>query len=174
MWRIPDVENKWNVSHRYSDFAQLHAALKVGVTTLPTLPPKKVFGNTDRDFINERRVALQVVPVAHFNVWHVELNEEKLCFYFALCIQHLIEYNQVLCLILKESFCFLNFKVPGPCFEFKGLFSLWKCCIGCIWSSVVWCNILRCVWLWKHYVLYFSVICFAFDNILCNLFFIMR
>lgn len=59
VWRIPDVENKWNVSHRYSDFAQLHAVLKVGVTALPTLPPKKVFGNTDRDFINERRVALQ-------------------------------------------------------------------------------------------------------------------
>lgn len=62
------MENKWNVSHRYSDFAQLHAALKSGVTALPTLPPKKVFGNTDRDFINERRVALQVVASADFNV----------------------------------------------------------------------------------------------------------
>ncbi|KAG0711361.1 PX domain-containing protein kinase-like protein [Chionoecetes opilio] len=60
VWRIPDVETKWNVSHRYSDFAQLHAALRVGTVALPTLPPKKVFGNTDRDFINERRLALQV------------------------------------------------------------------------------------------------------------------
>ena len=60
VWRIPDVETKWNVSHRYSDFAQMHAALRVGTMAFPTLPPKKVFGNTDRDFINERRVALQV------------------------------------------------------------------------------------------------------------------
>ncbi|KAK8396825.1 hypothetical protein O3P69_005059 [Scylla paramamosain] len=59
VWRVPDVETKWNVSHRYSDFAQLHATLRVGTVALPALPPKKVFGNTDRDFINERRVALQ-------------------------------------------------------------------------------------------------------------------
>ncbi|KAG7162239.1 PX domain-containing protein kinase-like protein-like [Homarus americanus] len=59
VWRTPDTETKWTVSHRYSDFAQLHAALKVGAVVLPQLPPKKVFGNTDRDFINERRVALQ-------------------------------------------------------------------------------------------------------------------
>lgn len=62
------MENKWNVSHRYSDFAQLHAALKVGTVALPTLPPKKVFGNTDRDFINERRVALQVLALVQFDV----------------------------------------------------------------------------------------------------------
>ncbi|XP_045593718.2 PX domain-containing protein kinase-like protein isoform X1 [Procambarus clarkii] len=59
VWRTPDTETKWTVSHRYSDFAQLHAALKVGSVVLPQLPPKKVFGNTDRDFINERKAALQ-------------------------------------------------------------------------------------------------------------------
>lgn len=64
-WRIPDTETKWTVNHRYSDFAQLHAALKVGTLVLPQLPPKKVFGNTDRDFINERKVALQVRDVSH-------------------------------------------------------------------------------------------------------------
>ncbi|XP_071521348.1 PX domain-containing protein kinase-like protein isoform X2 [Panulirus ornatus] len=60
VWRIPDIETRWSVSHRYSDFAQLHASLKVGNAVLPQLPPKKVFGNTDRDFINERKVALQI------------------------------------------------------------------------------------------------------------------
>ncbi|XP_068239289.1 PX domain-containing protein kinase-like protein isoform X2 [Palaemon carinicauda] len=58
VFRAPDNEAKWLVSHRYSDFVQLHALLKVG-TALPSLPPKKVFGNTDRDFINERKAALQ-------------------------------------------------------------------------------------------------------------------
>lgn len=59
VWRTPDIETKWTVNHRYSDFAQLHAYLKMGTVVLPQLPPKKVFGNTDRDFINERKEALQ-------------------------------------------------------------------------------------------------------------------
>lgn len=59
VWRAPDNDFKWVIQHRYSDFAQLHAALKTAVTNLPMLPPKKVFGNTDRDFINERKSALQ-------------------------------------------------------------------------------------------------------------------
>lgn len=57
--RYPDIESKWRISHRYSDFAQLHATLKVVTPAVPQLPPKKMFGNTDRDFINERKVALQ-------------------------------------------------------------------------------------------------------------------
>ena len=28
--------------------------------TLPVLPPKKFFGNTDKSFVNDRKVALQV------------------------------------------------------------------------------------------------------------------
>lgn len=60
VWRTPDIDTRWTVSHRYSDFAQLQSTLKVGSMVLPQLPPKKVFGNTDRDFINERKVALQV------------------------------------------------------------------------------------------------------------------
>nr|XP_027237297.1 PX domain-containing protein kinase-like protein isoform X2 [Penaeus vannamei] len=59
VWRTPDIDTRWTVSHRYSDFAQLQSTLKVGSMVLPQLPPKKVFGNTDRDFINERKVALQ-------------------------------------------------------------------------------------------------------------------
>ncbi|KAK3853289.1 hypothetical protein Pcinc_040166 [Petrolisthes cinctipes] len=57
--RHPDQEYKWKVNHRYSDFAQLHTTLRAVTPVLPLLPPKKVFGNTDRDFINERKVALQ-------------------------------------------------------------------------------------------------------------------
>ncbi|XP_064122875.1 PX domain-containing protein kinase-like protein isoform X2 [Macrobrachium nipponense] len=59
VFRAPDIETRWTVSHRYSDFAQLHALLKAGTAPLPSLPPKRVFGNTDRDFINERKAALQ-------------------------------------------------------------------------------------------------------------------
>ncbi|KAK7070621.1 hypothetical protein SK128_003904 [Halocaridina rubra] len=57
--RTPDTDVRWVVRHRYSDFAQLHASLKSCIGVLPVLPPKKVFGNTDRDFINERKAALQ-------------------------------------------------------------------------------------------------------------------
>ena len=28
--------------------------------TLPVLPPKKFFGNTDKNFVNDRKLALQV------------------------------------------------------------------------------------------------------------------
>ena len=44
--------------HRYNNFAALHQALCVGGVALP-LPPKKVFGNTERQFLQERQTGLQ-------------------------------------------------------------------------------------------------------------------
>jgi PX domain-containing protein kinase-like protein len=52
----PEIE--WTVQHRYNDFAALHQALCVGGLPLP-LPPKKVFGNTERQFLQERQTGLQ-------------------------------------------------------------------------------------------------------------------
>lgn len=46
------------VSHRYNDFASLHQALSMSGLPLP-LPPKKVFGNTERQFLQDRQTGLQ-------------------------------------------------------------------------------------------------------------------
>ena len=46
------------VHHRYSDFATLHQALSASGLPLQ-LPPKKVFGNTERQFLQERQAGLQ-------------------------------------------------------------------------------------------------------------------
>ena len=52
-------DNSWQVIKRYSDFEKLHDQLKSARIDLP-LPPKKAFGNFDRDFIAERQTGLQV------------------------------------------------------------------------------------------------------------------
>lgn len=57
--RGPLPQNTWTVSKRYSDFDALDALLKAAGLNLP-LPPKKVFGKMDRDFIAERQQGLQV------------------------------------------------------------------------------------------------------------------
>ena len=59
MQRGPVPENSWTVTKRYSDFVALDAALKPSGIELP-LPPKKVFGNMEREFIAERQIGLQV------------------------------------------------------------------------------------------------------------------
>ena len=48
-----------HVTKRYSDFAALDAVLK-GYGTDFSLPPKKVFGKMDSDFIEQRQRGLQV------------------------------------------------------------------------------------------------------------------
>ncbi|CAL1544540.1 unnamed protein product [Lymnaea stagnalis] len=57
--RGPLRDHSWQVTKRYSDFEKLDAQLRVTNIELP-LPPKKVFGNFDRDFIAERQNGLQV------------------------------------------------------------------------------------------------------------------
>ncbi|XP_032368790.1 PX domain-containing protein kinase-like protein isoform X1 [Etheostoma spectabile] len=52
-------ENSWQVIRRYSDFDVLNSSLMVCGISLP-LPPKKLIGNMDREFIAERQRGLQV------------------------------------------------------------------------------------------------------------------
>ncbi|XP_071960342.1 PX domain-containing protein kinase-like protein isoform X2 [Antedon mediterranea] len=56
--RGPSLENSWQINRRYSDFVFLNDNLKVTGIEFP-LPPKKVFGNMDREFIAERQIGLQ-------------------------------------------------------------------------------------------------------------------
>jgi len=56
--RGPNPENRWEVQHRYNDFVTLQSILQASGFDLP-LPPKKVFGNMDGAFIQERRAGLQ-------------------------------------------------------------------------------------------------------------------
>ncbi|XP_066589905.1 PX domain-containing protein kinase-like protein isoform X2 [Prorops nasuta] len=56
--RGPLSEKFWRVSKRYNEFAQLNTALSVPGLDLP-LPPKKLIGNMEPDFIAQRQIALQ-------------------------------------------------------------------------------------------------------------------
>ncbi|XP_043248260.1 PX domain-containing protein kinase-like protein isoform X5 [Colletes gigas] len=56
--RGPIPENYWRVSRRYNDFVQLNAALSISAIDL-ALPPKKIIGNMEPDFIAQRQIALQ-------------------------------------------------------------------------------------------------------------------
>ncbi|XP_053576934.1 PX domain-containing protein kinase-like protein isoform X2 [Bombina bombina] len=52
------MENSWQIVRRYSDFDMLNNSLQMSGLSLP-LPPKKLIGNMDRDFIAERQKGLQ-------------------------------------------------------------------------------------------------------------------
>ncbi|KAL2091667.1 hypothetical protein ACEWY4_013930 [Coilia grayii] len=52
------TENSWQVIRRYSDFDMLNNSLMISGLSLP-LPPKKLIGNMDREFIAERQKGLQ-------------------------------------------------------------------------------------------------------------------
>ena len=54
----PKPENTWTLLKRYSDFTALDTELKISNIDAP-LPPKKVFGNFDREFVAERQQGLQ-------------------------------------------------------------------------------------------------------------------
>ncbi|KAK0168115.1 hypothetical protein PV327_001948 [Microctonus hyperodae] len=56
--RGPLPDKSWRVSRRYNDFVQLNGALSVSGLELP-LPPKKIIGNMDAEFIAQRQIALQ-------------------------------------------------------------------------------------------------------------------
>lgn len=57
--RGPLPERSWRVSRRYNDFVQLNTALSISGFDLP-LPPKRIIGNMEPDFIAQRQIALQV------------------------------------------------------------------------------------------------------------------
>ncbi|XP_043833637.1 PX domain-containing protein kinase-like protein isoform X3 [Dromiciops gliroides] len=52
------IENSWQIVRRYSDFDSLNSSLQISGLSLP-LPPKKLIGNMDREFIAERQKGLQ-------------------------------------------------------------------------------------------------------------------
>nr|XP_034957098.1 PX domain-containing protein kinase-like protein [Zootoca vivipara] len=52
------MENSWQIIRRYSDFDLLNNSLQISALSLP-LPPKKLIGNMDREFIAERQKGLQ-------------------------------------------------------------------------------------------------------------------
>ncbi|XP_053890516.1 PX domain-containing protein kinase-like protein isoform X1 [Malaclemys terrapin pileata] len=52
------MENSWQIVRRYSDFDLLNSSLQISALSLP-LPPKKLIGNMDREFIAERQKGLQ-------------------------------------------------------------------------------------------------------------------
>ncbi|XP_046483420.1 PX domain-containing protein kinase-like protein isoform X2 [Neodiprion pinetum] len=56
--RGPLPEKSWRVSRRYNDFVQLNGALCPSGISLP-LPPKRIIGNMEPDFIAQRQLALQ-------------------------------------------------------------------------------------------------------------------
>lgn len=56
--RGPNPEKNWQIHRRYSDFVALHEQLKSSNLELP-LPPKKIFGNMEREFVADRQMALQ-------------------------------------------------------------------------------------------------------------------
>ena len=72
MQRGPVPENSWIVAKRYSDFVSLDTSLKIAGIELP-LPPKKVFGNMEREFIAERQNGLQVLS----SVFNLNVNVNK-------------------------------------------------------------------------------------------------
>lgn len=57
--RGPLPDKPWRVSRRYNDFVQLNAALSISGIDL-ALPPKKIIGNMEPDFVAQRQIALQV------------------------------------------------------------------------------------------------------------------
>ena len=51
------------ITRRYSQIEKFHQVLKKSLdskTVLPKLPPKKLFGNTNAEFVKERKEALQM------------------------------------------------------------------------------------------------------------------
>lgn len=56
--RGPMLEKSWLIRRRYNDFVVLHGVLQAAKSDLP-LPPKKMFGNMDREFVSVRQQGLQ-------------------------------------------------------------------------------------------------------------------
>nr|XP_032825393.1 PX domain-containing protein kinase-like protein isoform X3 [Petromyzon marinus] len=57
--RGPNPENSWQVKKRYSDFDALNTSLQVSGVPL-ALPPKRLLGKLEREFVAERQRGLQL------------------------------------------------------------------------------------------------------------------
>lgn len=60
--RGPFSDQTWRVYKRYNDFVKLHSCLQTSGIPL-ALPPKKIIGNMDPEFIATRQQGLQVNDV---------------------------------------------------------------------------------------------------------------
>lgn len=85
--RGPLPERSWRVNRRYNDFAQLNGALSMSGITLP-LPPKKIIGNMEPDFVARRQIALQVR--------YQQLREIPLSYYVSNCSLSGANFNFVI------------------------------------------------------------------------------
>jgi len=84
---MPDIGHE--VTKRYSDFSALDATLRSYGVELP-LPPKKVFGKMDSEFIEQRQEGLQV---------KLSLDSLASCFhlYYLLCISRFHIFKNTCC-----------------------------------------------------------------------------
>lgn len=80
MQRGPIPENSWTVDKRYNEFVALDAELRISNIELQ-LPPKKVFGNFDREFIAERQQGLQVHVLYTSNIF-VSMYQKNNCYFY--------------------------------------------------------------------------------------------
>ena len=71
--RGPLPDRSWRVCRRYNDFVQLNGALSASGLNLP-LPPKRIIGNMEPDFVARRQAALQV-GITHLKYTLFKLNE---------------------------------------------------------------------------------------------------
>lgn len=64
MQRGPLPEKSWRIYKRYNDFVKLHSQLQISGIDI-RLPPKKIIGNLNPEFIAERQKQLQVIFIVY-------------------------------------------------------------------------------------------------------------
>ncbi|KAL4655825.1 PX domain-containing protein kinase-like protein isoform X1 [Arapaima gigas] len=85
-------ENSWQVIRRYSDFDMLNNSLLISGINLP-LPPKKLIGNMDREFIAERQKGLQAY--LNFITSHHILSNSELVKKFLDTNNYSVNYSEI-------------------------------------------------------------------------------
>jgi PX domain-containing protein kinase-like protein len=55
-----DPKNSWTIRKRYREFSELYDQIKPYNLPDLKLPPKKLFGNMNKEFISDRQIGLQV------------------------------------------------------------------------------------------------------------------
>ncbi len=87
-----DRQGEFEVLRRYSEFHSFHAALSSRFPGLyiPSIPPKKAVGNTDVNFVIERRYFLDRFLSLLCEIDYLAWSEE-----FKLFLRHSFEYDKV-------------------------------------------------------------------------------
>ena len=73
-----DADGQFTCSRRYRDFEALRDAWKKRITGLlcPFLPPKKFFGNTDSEHVEERRFQLEQFMIKVYSTGYLVGSDE--------------------------------------------------------------------------------------------------